>query len=757
MSQAVAILGAGYIADWHCRALRGRRIVGACDRDAGRARALAERYGIPRTFTDLADLLTEAKPDVVHVLLPPEHHFTAAEQIVKAGIHALIEKPMALTAEECRSLGDLARGRGVAVGVSHNFLFAPAYEQLRADVRAGKLGRLDHVTITWAKELGQVRGGPFGGWLFRDPANVILEVGPHSVAHLLDLVGEPDRLTVEADRLLELPTGAPFIRRWRVRANVGETAVDLNWSFEGGCPEHVIQVRGSAGSATADFERGTYVLRRHRGTGQDDLDRYVATAGEGRALLRQARATFKQYVFSKFRLSRQGSLFGTSIARSVAAFYAALPGVSDERLSAEFSARVVDCCRRIDASALEISSLSRLCERKAGGEGAGQNPTRPTPLPQRGRGEQIQDLEGSPPSPLGKGAGESGFGRAPSPPAPLPETRKRGETALVLGGTGFIGRALVRRLVESGRHVCLLVRDPGGLPKSLRDLPLEVVRGDLADPDSLDRALAGVRDVFHLARGNGKTYADFVRTHLEPTEMVAAACLAHGIRRLIYTGTIDSLDTSRRSIIMDDTPLDRRVHRRNPYARVKAAAERRLLELHETRGLPVVILRPGVVIGAGASPFHWGVAWWPGPFVCRLWGRGDNRLPLVLVDDVARALARAGEVGGIGGEVFNLVAETDITARDYVTELARASGAWIDVRSRSALRYFCNDLTKYLVKVLVRHPGRRLPSYRDWAARGQYARFECGKAKRLLGWQPVNDRATLLREGVEKAAAEWLK
>ena len=105
----------------------------------------------------------------------------------------------------------------------------------------------------------------------------------------------------------------------------------------------------------------------------------------------------------------------------------------------------------------------------------------------------------------------------------------------------------------------------------------------------------------------------------------------------------------------------------------------------------------------------------------------------MLVDDVARALARAAEVDGIDGQTFNLVAETDITAREYVETLHQATATWIDVQPRSALRYYAGDLLKYVVKVLVRHPGRRRPSYRDWTARGQYARFDCAKAKRLLG------------------------
>jgi nucleoside-diphosphate-sugar epimerase len=328
---------------------------------------------------------------------------------------------------------------------------------------------------------------------------------------------------------------------------------------------------------------------------------------------------------------------------------------------------------------------------------------------------------------------------------------------LVLGGTGFIGRVLVRRLVEAGKSVRLFVRDPTGLPKELRDLPIDVVRGDLTDPDSLDQAMPGVGVVFHLARGTGTTFADFVRTDLEPTEVVAAACNGYRIRRLIYTGAIDSLDTSRRRVITDDTPVDPKAHRRHPAARVKAVAEERLLELYEAVGLPAVILRPGIVIGPGGNPFHEGVARWSRRSACTLWGRGNQPLPLVLVDDVARALIRAAEAPNIEGATFNLVAETDVTARDYVDVLGKAIGTPIRVRARSPMRYYLNDLFDYLAKLPNRESKRRLPSYHEWSARRYRSPFLCTKAKRLLGWQPVTDRATLLREGVERPATKWVK
>lgn len=702
MTYKVAILGAGYIADWHCRALRGIRsaqLAGVCDRDVDRAQRLADRYRISQSFADLSAMLDRIRPDVVHVLLPPDQHFSAAEHVLRAGVHVLLEKPMALSAEECHSLGKLACEQKRVIGVSHNFLFARAYEQLRADVRAGKLGRLDRVSITWNKDLGQIRSGPFGSWLFRECGNVMLEVGPHSVAHLLDLVGNPDQIHVDADREIELPNGSRVFRRWSVRTRVRETIADLDFSLDAGHTEHSIQVRGSVGSAFADLERGVYLLQRNGASGQEDLDRWSSNRREGRSRLMQGRANLLRYVCGKLKLSRRGSLFGTSILRSLESFYSGLPNVPDERLGAEFSARVVEMCGRLAAGP---ASTPRVLE-----SSSRHRPTNPD--------------------------------------------------CLVLGGAGFIGQALVHRLVSAGRSVRLLVRDCAGVPIALRKLPVDIVRGDLNNPASLDAAMSGVRDVFHLARGNGKTYDDFVRTDLAPTENVAAACLRHKVNRLIYTSTIDALNTGQSNVIGDTTPTDPKTHLRNPYSRVKAEAERRLLELHRSKNLPVVILRPGVVLGVGTSPFHWGAAWWPTPFVARFWGRGTNPLPLVLVDDVASALVRAGEVDGVIGETINLVAETDITARDYVSALASATRTQIDAKPRSILRYFAGDFLKYCVKVLVRFPERRRPSYHDWRARTNRSRFDCSKAKRLLGWRPITDRAAIMRDGIERPALEWLK
>ena len=204
---------------------------------------------------------------------------------------------------------------------------------------------------------------------------------------------------------------------------------------------------------------------------------------------------------------------------------------------------------------------------------------------------------------------------------------------------------------------------------------MDVFTGDLTRPDDLQRAVEGSRIVYHLARANVKTWDEFVEQDIEVTRRVAEACLLSRVRRLIYTGTIDSYYAgSRPAPSPKTTPLDPQIAWRNLYARAKAVSEEVLLSMHREQGLPVVIFRPGVVIGRGGSPFHWGIGMWSWDAVCQIWGQGRNPLPLVLVEDVARALVSALDAPKIDGESFNLVAEADITALDYLQALEEYAG-----------------------------------------------------------------------------------
>ena len=109
--------------------------------------------------------------------------------------------------------------------------------------------------------------------MLRDPRNIVLEIGPHCLASMLDLVGPLEITGVRASNPVTLPGGQEFYRRWSVEAGLGPVAVTLNLSFSPGFTEQTIHVRGSLASATVDFERNTYLLHQHTRYGLD-FDRY---------------------------------------------------------------------------------------------------------------------------------------------------------------------------------------------------------------------------------------------------------------------------------------------------------------------------------------------------------------------------------------------------------------------------------------------------------------------------------------------------
>jgi nucleoside-diphosphate-sugar epimerase/predicted dehydrogenase len=609
---------------------------------------------------------------------------------------------MCVSEEEADRLLDLARGNGVCLGVGHNMLYATPYTRLREAVHSGALGPLDYVAVNHFVELPHIRFGPFDTWMLSNPGNVVLEIGPHLFSAMLDLVGSPDQLSATADRKIRLPGGLHLPRRWRVQATVGRTMVHVNMDFGPGFPRRTIEVRGLSGSASLDFDANTCTIDQPT-TLSLDLDRYKRSRSTIHQVARQARATLADYALSKFKFPNRGSPYQTTFAGSIASFYSGLRAgkTLDARIDGRAGREVVSLCTRVIREA-EVGATATAVVRTA-----------PTIRP----------------------------------------------SVLIIGGSGFIGRALVQRLTAAGYGVRVMARTSGAM---LTDLPgenVEIFRGDARKQTDLKRALDGISFVYHLATAQAKTWDDRLRNEVEPTRVIADSCLAAGIRRLVFTGTIDSYYAGGKAGTIDEaTPLDPRIGRRNYYARAKASAEAILMDMHRTRKLPVVIVRPGIVIGAGGNPFHFGVGLWSSPSVCEVWGDGQNKLPFVLVSDVAAALFSAIQVPGIEGRSYNLVDVPLLTARDYIDQVQKKTGMRLTVYYRPIWRFYLSDLAKWPVKLCVRHPDRvRIPSYWDWESRTQKAYFDCRRARTELSWTPASDLQRMIDEGIGGSLHSWLE
>jgi 2-alkyl-3-oxoalkanoate reductase len=187
----VGLLGAGGIARVHANTLEsvpGVELVGVSDIELARARQLAEPYGAAQ-FNSLEEMLEKAHPDVVHILLPPELHARFALQCLAAGKHVLVEKPLCISAAECRELETAAVRSGCIVGVNHNVTFQPAFLELIEVIRQHRLGAVQHVSVHWSVPFGMVT---FNAPLYEreGPGAVILETGPHPLSLIVRLMGE---------------------------------------------------------------------------------------------------------------------------------------------------------------------------------------------------------------------------------------------------------------------------------------------------------------------------------------------------------------------------------------------------------------------------------------------------------------------------------------------------------------------------------------------------------------------------------------
>lgn len=703
-SWKVGLLGAGYILKAHAKVLAtmpNAEIVAVCDLSRERAQEAASAFGIPGVFTSLGDML-KADLDVVHVLLPPNLHNEAARTIIEAGRHVFLEKPMGLNPGECQALVDLAAAKQVKLGVNHNFLFLPSYEKLRQQAADGTLGNLDQVTINWLYPLPLIQFGPFNNWILREPQNLFFELGPHLVAFMMDLVGPLDRVQTDIFAPIDLPGGSRVYRRWHIHGVKGSIAVDLNLSVKPGFADRSITVRGHAATAKCDFDRDIYYRDEPSGHGLL-FDNFFTARRVAKQIAVNGMSNLFKSMANTLKKAPGTNPFGMSIENSIKVFYSGLDGVLDSRLDGKFGVGVIAACEQI----------TRQCAFE----------------PAANKNERWQVL----------------------PPIQKP-------TILVIGGTGFIGRHLVRALVKRGLGVRVITRGMTSAQFALAGLPVELKQGDIADPQFMDSALEGIQVVYDLAKAVGNKWDDYYKQDVLVTKNIAERALAKGVRRFIYTGTIDSYYSAKATdIITSDTSLDPNIKTRNHYARSKAACEALLMDMHKREGLPVVIFRPGIVIGAGCPPAHWGVGMFQSDTRVQFWGDGQHKLPLVLVEDVADALVLALDMGSIDGQTFLLTDEPLLSGREYVEIISRESGTKVRAEPTPIWKFYIGDLLKEAVKHLIRHPNKRIPSYRDWDSRSHRARYDSSKTKDILGWRPAGTRESLIERGIVAAVRDFMR
>jgi predicted dehydrogenase len=193
----VAIVGCGKIADNHAshiQRIRGAEIVGVCDSEPLMAKQLYERFPVRMHTSDLATLLNEARPDVVHITTPPQSHFEIASFCLERGCHVYVEKPFTLNAEQADTLLALAGERKLKLTVGHDEQFSHVTRRMRALVNSGYLGGLPiHMESYFGYDLGdpayaRALLGDKTHWVRRLPGQLLQNVISHGIARLAEFL-----------------------------------------------------------------------------------------------------------------------------------------------------------------------------------------------------------------------------------------------------------------------------------------------------------------------------------------------------------------------------------------------------------------------------------------------------------------------------------------------------------------------------------------------------------------------------------------
>lgn len=688
------IIGAGYIATWHADAIKqtaGVDLAAACDLSEGAARDLGAPRGA-EIFTDVDEMLASGKVDAVHILTPPQLHASLAEKALRAGVAVLVEKPVAVSADEMRTMARAAEESGSLLAVGHNFLSLPGYERLKDAREAGKIGRISAAEFNWCFPLAPLRSGPFGLWMLREPKNLLLELAPHLFAFAVDLFGEIDVLDVHLSHPTQLPGGALRHQSWRILARAGHVDITVNLSTVETLDDRSLTLRGSNGMARYDYAADALVIRSENAS---DLivNPLVNQLTQSFGHLREGVVNALRQTAS---LNRK-SAYGLSFLGITDAFYTALRENApiDPRYNPASGVTVMD-------------AMQQLIDR----------------LPAKGCETHAHPRQSRQPEP----------------------------DVMVIGGTGFIGAHLTRTLVAEGHDVRVVSRGTRGPFPDLVDR-VETVGVNLKDKAALVEAMRGIKVVYNLAKSMDTTWELCLQNDVGVAVTIAEAALEAGVERLVYTGTIASYDMSREAVtIRESTGFGDDMSDRNLYARSKAECERQLMHMHHERGLPLTIARPGIVIGPGGPLQHWGIGRWHGAGAVRLWSAGKNKLPFVLINDVSDGLIAMGRAPDAIGQSFNLVGDIQFTAREYFDAIHEALGARVKVKGGNPTLFWAVDAVKYLLKkhALRRH-GVLRPSLMDWKSRAHFSPFDNRQSKERLGWQPENDRTAFIRKGIVEA------
>ena len=244
---------------------------------------------------------------------------------------------------------------------------------------------------------------------------------------------------------------------------------------------------------------------------------------------------------------------------------------------------------------------------------------------------------------------------------------------LVTGATGFLGRKIANRLVADGYIVRALARKESNVA-ALKKLGAEIIVGDVRERSLVVSAVKDVEVVVHAAAGTRGTAMDSDAVTVQGTQNILDACRMCCVKKLVYISSCSVYgvaDYRNGQLVTEESSLERFPERRGDYSASKQHAEQLVIEAMNSTTFPIVILRPGTIMGPGGELFTpmFGFNLLNKAFL--VIGNGRFVLPFAYVDNVADAIIESIRNGNADNQIFNVVDQEHIQKKEYMKQVMR--------------------------------------------------------------------------------------
>jgi len=298
-------------------------------------------------------MLRETRPDVVHVLLPPELHFKAGQQCLSAGCHLFMEKPFCVAVDECQALEAQAQRNGLQIGVNHNVVFMPAFLELIDAIRACRFGAIEQVQVMFTAPMPGLEKAAASHWMFGDTGRIMLEIGPHPISIPIRLLGRALKAPTAVSGEITLSNGVRFFKHWQTSLVCERGNAQVTFSVGGSYASITVFVLGEDAQAFVDVRRNTIQL--YEKTPYMRMDDMVNGFRNSWGMSRRSLRAIKMYSKGALGFAPRYEQQAFSFRSSVAAFYRALAAGRSPRIDAAEGTRVVEACHMTIDSALDFA------------------------------------------------------------------------------------------------------------------------------------------------------------------------------------------------------------------------------------------------------------------------------------------------------------------------------------------------------------------------------------------------------------------